>query len=59
MTIKQVFLYQVRGKEGGRLFEGALIRYFGREGARLFGRGRLLERGRLFEKIRVSNMLET
>ena len=31
---------------------GALICYFGREGGRLFGGGRLLECGRLFEEIR-------
>ena len=30
---------------------GALICYFGREGRRLFGGGRLLERGCLFEEI--------
>ena len=32
----------------------ALISYFGREGGRLFGEGRLLERGRLFEEIRYT-----
>ena len=31
---------------------GALICYFGQEGGRLFGGGRLLEHGHLFEEIR-------
>ena len=39
----------------GAYSRGTLICYFGREGGRLFGGGRLLERGRSFEEIRYSN----
>ena len=37
---------------GGAYSKGALVCYFGREGGRLCGGGRLLEDGCLFEEIR-------
>ena len=58
VAIEQVFLVsplfmKVRGEGRGALIrEGALVRYYGQGGGRLFGGGRLLERGRLFEEIR-------
>ena len=39
------------------LIRGTLICYFGQEGGRLFGGGRLLERRRLFEEMRYLSIL--